>query len=171
MHNIRINTFGSRPVSDEEKQASAEMYASSAKEYFMLEPTHFTVVKDNERVRLNVDVEVIITWMDCEDMFEKKFSIPAGYEYDGASIPKMFWGLIGEPDDTQFLEAALVHDFMYEKRMNRQLADGAFLHYLKKEGVWSVKAKLMWAAVRIGGFSFYAGDTSTFWRKVRNFLD
>lgn len=170
MKNIRVNTFGSRPVSEEDKQSSGMLYDAGARDYFQLEPTHFTIVLDNELVTLDVDVEAIITWSDEGEMYEKKFRIPAGFQYDGASIPKAFWGLIGEPDDTKFLEAALVHDYMYGKRMNRKLADGAFLNYLRKEGVWGFKAKLMWAAVRVGGFSFYAGDTSVFWRKVRNFF-
>lgn len=43
-----------------------------------------------------------------------EFTIPKDYCFDGASIPKMFWRLIGSPTDNEFLIAALVHDVLCE---------------------------------------------------------
>ena len=42
------------------------------------------------------------------------FSIPKGYCYDGASIPRMFWRLIGSNTDNEFLIPALIHDVLCE---------------------------------------------------------
>ena len=42
------------------------------------------------------------------------FTIPKGYCYDGASIPRAFWRLVGAPTDNKFLIAALVHDVLCE---------------------------------------------------------
>ena len=43
-----------------------------------------------------------------------KFSVPKGYCYDGASIPRFFWRVIGSNTDNKFLIAALVHDILCE---------------------------------------------------------
>ena len=43
-----------------------------------------------------------------------EFDIPKGYCYDGASIPRFFWRVIGSPTDNSFLIAALVHDVLCE---------------------------------------------------------
>ena len=43
-----------------------------------------------------------------------EFTIPKGYCYDGASIPKFFWRLIGSNTDNKFLIPALVHDVLCE---------------------------------------------------------
>ena len=42
------------------------------------------------------------------------FEIPKGYCYDGASIPKIFWRIIGSNTDNRFLIPALVHDVLCE---------------------------------------------------------
>lgn len=42
------------------------------------------------------------------------FSIPKGYCYDGASIPRFFWRVVGSNTDNRFLIAALVHDVLCE---------------------------------------------------------
>ena len=49
------------------------------------------------------------------------FTIPKGYCYDGASIPRFFWRLIGSKTDNTFLIAALVHDVLCE---NHDYIDG-----------------------------------------------
>lgn len=49
------------------------------------------------------------------------FYIPAGYRYDGATIPRFFWRLIGPKGDARFLIAALVHDVLCE---NHNYVDG-----------------------------------------------
>ncbi len=42
------------------------------------------------------------------------FEIPKGYCYDGASIPKAFWRVIGANTDNRFLIPALIHDTLCE---------------------------------------------------------
>ena len=43
-----------------------------------------------------------------------KFKIPKGYCYDGASIPRLFWRVVGSNTDNKFLIPALVHDVLCE---------------------------------------------------------
>ena len=42
------------------------------------------------------------------------FSIPKGYCFDGASVPRFFWRIIGSNTDNSFLIASLIHDVMCE---------------------------------------------------------
>ena len=42
------------------------------------------------------------------------FTIPKNYTYDGATIPKFFYRVIGANTDNKFLIAALIHDWMCE---------------------------------------------------------
>lgn len=42
------------------------------------------------------------------------FTIPKGYCYDGASVPRLFWRVIGSNTDNKFLIAALIHDVLCE---------------------------------------------------------
>ena len=42
------------------------------------------------------------------------FTIKRGYCFDGASIPRFFWRVIGSNTDNTFLIAALVHDILCE---------------------------------------------------------
>jgi len=54
----------------------------------------------------------------------KVSTIPAGFWFNGASIPKLFWQLICSPYDPRILEKALVHDWLYTaKVIDRHEAD------------------------------------------------
>lgn len=58
------------------------------------------------------DLRVIL-----EDKIEQEyyeFYIPKGYAWDGATIPRMFWRLIGAKTDNKFLVPSLIHDVLCE---------------------------------------------------------
>ena len=60
----------------------------------------------------NEELQVVI-----EDKIEQVFygfTIKKGYIWDGASIPRMFWRLIGAPTDNKFLIPSLIHDILCE---------------------------------------------------------
>ena len=42
------------------------------------------------------------------------FEIPKGYCFDGASVPRFFWRIIGPNTDNNFLIASLIHDVLCE---------------------------------------------------------
>ena len=50
-----------------------------------------------------------------------KFTIEEGYTWDGATIPRMFWRLIGSKTDNRFLVPSLIHDVLCE---NHNYVDG-----------------------------------------------
>lgn len=177
MSNVTASAWGYIPLwngSGKKKVAISEDKHSlnECLEYFNLTPKCFSVLEKGEQavVVCDVNVEATITWKQGDRYYSKTFQIQKGFTFDGASIPPVFWDLVGEPTDSDFLIAAMIHDYLYSIRFNRKISDGAFRTFLIQNGVWTLKAKLMWAGVRLGGFVFYAGDTSKFWKKVRNYL-
>lgn len=49
------------------------------------------------------------------------FTIPKEYCFDGASVPRLFWRVVGSKTDNTFLVAAMVHDTLCE---NHHYVDG-----------------------------------------------
>lgn len=76
-----------------------------------------------------------------------QFTIPKGYCYDGASVPRIFWRFIGAPTDNSFLIPALVHDVLCEHHeyvMNdRAFSTEVFNALLKVSEVGKCKRFLM----------------------------
>lgn len=58
--------------------------------------------------------ELKVTLFDHEKEEVYSFAIPKGYCYDGASIPRLFWRIIGSNTDNKFLIPALIHDVLCE---------------------------------------------------------
>ena len=81
------------------------------------------------------------------------FTIPKGYCFDGASIPRLFWRIIGAPTDNSFLIAAMVHDTLCENHyyiMNdRQLSTDVFNALLETSRVGKFKRYLMKHSVNL----------------------
>lgn len=131
----------------------------------------FEVLSDiSIRTSKNFSIEVMYHREGSEDIIRKDFVIPKGWTFDGASIPPVFWNLIGEPTEKDFRIPAMVHDWLYGERFNRELSDEIFKELLDLDGVSVVHQHLMWLAVRVFGHTFYASDTSDFWKKVREII-
>lgn len=79
--------------------------------------------------------------------------VPKGYPTDGASIPRIFWTVIGSPYQPRHLKAAIIHDYLYERhqggRKARKEADEIFYYLLKKDGIKKITARIMWSALRL----------------------
>ena len=92
-----------------------------------------------------------------------RVKIPKGTLTDGASIPKIFWGLLG-PHGPYFL-AAFLHDYAYsaigqrDLKWTRYQADMAFDDLMEKDGVGFVKRFTIVTAVRAGGWLPYGRAT------------
>jgi hypothetical protein len=88
------------------------------------------------------------------DVFGRQVLVPAGFEFDGASIPPILWPIIGNPFDPKFCRAALLHDWLYSSHLiDRRAADKAFLAALIEDGVNEWRAQAMYSAVRAGGLT------------------
>jgi hypothetical protein len=91
-----------------------------------------------------------------------EIAIPSGYPWDGATIPRPCWAIIGHPIDPQFALASLAHDWFCEHsatRPIRVMGDAVFLWLLRHAGVpaWrhyamflavSAYRRLIWRAAR-----------------------
>lgn len=55
-----------------------------------------------------------------------EFEIPKYYCFDGASVPRFFWRIIGSNTDNKFLIASLVHDVLCENH-----------HYIENDRLFS----------------------------------
>ncbi len=87
--------------------------------------------------------------------------IPAGYRFDGASIPRLAWSVIGAPFDPQYCLAACVHDYYCEHSHEsgdyqaRVIGDAVFFALLAKANVPRWRRVLMYLAVRLNSWWFY----------------
>lgn len=107
--------------------------------------------------------------------------IPAGFQTDGASIPRPLWSLVGMYPDGMIRAAAVVHDFLYQYGghipmeyhqlskhkfvwnscrlvITRKQADQLFRHIMELSGIKSWRCTLAYHTVRIfGGGSWNHG--------------
>lgn len=83
-------------------------------------------------------------------------TVPMGFSTDGASIPRPFRWIIGQPLSPRFWRASLIHDYLYQERLGKQKdADDILLDLLEKDGVGKIRRYLMWAALRGFGWIWW----------------
>jgi hypothetical protein len=82
--------------------------------------------------------------------------VPAGFVTDFASIPAPGRILISGHGRDRW--AAVIHDYLYSIKHDRKQADAVFLEALECSGVNLMKRRVMYRAVRTGGWFFYAKD-------------
>ncbi len=88
--------------------------------------------------------------------------IPEGYSWDGASIPRWAWSIMGHPLEGDLRLPSLVHDWLCEHSetaADRMVADAVFFLLLSRAGLPRWRRICLWAAVR-----FYA---IFIWRRRR----
>lgn len=97
--------------------------------------------------------------------------VPAGFEYDGASVPRWVWTLTGIVPDGLHRAAALIHDWLYRHAgllpdgsfwkdghsvdgfpWQRHQADKLFANILAAHGVSQFRRRNMYRAVRLFGW-------------------
>lgn len=103
-----------------------------------------------------LDNDLIVTVETTERTFS--FNILEGYVWDGATIPKALYGLIGSREDIRFLVASLCHDVLLEEKLSiyydtlkaemsikeyRRLTSLIFRELIKNYGTGTVKANIM----------------------------
>ena len=123
----------------------------------LLEPIKEAGTFDRGRWRV---VEPLIFRSERHDVV---ISVPVGFETDLASVPRylpIVFALAGATS----IKAAVVHDFIYNNQvylkserqmLPRSVCDDIFDEIMEAEGVPGWRKSLMWAGVRIGGWSRY----------------
>lgn len=121
-----------------------------------------------------------------KDGVRRRLGIAAGFEYDGASVPRPLWTLTGIERDGLQRAGALVHNAFYrnegwlggyitqaiwsdgaeiweqvqsseENRWTRAEVDALFCRMLREAGVSMLKRRMMYRGVRGFGWMFWGG--------------
>lgn len=89
-------------------------------------------------------------------MGDHSIIIPDGESFDGASIPRFAWSLVGSPLSDENLRPGIVHDWLYRYAIyQRKKCDDIFYELLRMEGKSFFGAKVMYLAVRCFGWKYY----------------
>lgn len=108
------------------------------------------------------------------DGIRRRIIVPKGFQYDGASVPRLVWTCTGILPDGLIRAAALVHDWLYQHRgqlpegsyqefhrgkwrnvgrvATRREVDRLFARIMRETGVSKLKRRLAYAGVRAGGW-------------------
>jgi Protein of unknown function (DUF1353) len=86
------------------------------------------------------------------DAQELLWSVPAQAVVDGASIPSIFWSVIGGPFEGKYRDASIIHDWFCDTRLREwQATHRVFYEAMLVSEVPRRTAKVMYLAVRWGG--------------------
>lgn len=86
----------------------------------------------------------------------KALTIPAGFESDGCSVPRILWGFLSPNIDPRTIRAAITHDYIYRNTpvgWTRLEADELFYDFMVEDGFAEFKAGTAYYGVRIFGGS------------------
>lgn len=120
-----------------------------------------SIRKDNPNSRTWIlSEEYNLIWSGVN--FTLDIKIPAEYEFDMASVPRIFWSFMSHTDLS--IEAPLVHDWIYchsgaipdfnfsnQIRLSRSMADNIFLEMMEEAGVVKWRRRLAYWTVRLFG--------------------
>jgi hypothetical protein len=122
----------------------------AADEYFgeFLDPLKGTFLNDAKpRPKFRLD-----TTFRFKDPNGLLWAVPAGTEVDGASIPQMFWTVIGGPFEGAYINASVVHDyFCNAKSRTAHDTHRSFYYGMLASQVPEWTAKFMYWAVATFG--------------------
>lgn len=80
------------------------------------------------------------------------WTVPTDTIVDGASIPQLFWSVIGGPLEGKYRNASVVHDFYCdEKTRPWEAVHRVFFDAMLESGVDELQAKVMYYAVYVFG--------------------
>lgn len=85
----------------------------------------------------------------------KEYTIPMGFVWDGASIPKPGYIIVGTPFDKYHRRPSLMHDWAYNGNLKKFVADIAYGIGLFVEGLKKALCVIEYAAVAVFGGSHY----------------
>jgi hypothetical protein len=95
-------------------------------------------------------------------------TIKSDFITDGASIPKLFWSVVGNPLSNDLLKPAIIHDGLYTlMQLKRLECDKLLKEMLLFNGTSKVKAYFIYYAVRLFGGSHWRKDTTDMMKFVQ----
>jgi hypothetical protein len=103
------------------------------------------VLKDIDPNGRNFELQEPFEYIDSSNV---TWRAEKGLVTDGASIPQVFWSIVGGPFEGQYRRAAIIHDYYCDhKYRSSDRTHRVFYDAMITDGVNSVKAKLMYYAV------------------------
>jgi hypothetical protein len=108
-----------------------------------------------------LEEEYIAEWYYKGKMY--KITIPKGYEWDGATIPRFLWSILGYYPMGKMAEASLIHDWIYVNKgileegftMTRLECDKLFKQHLIAIKVDDKAINRIYRTVRVAGFYYW----------------
>lgn len=101
-----------------------------------------------------------------------QITIKKGFDFDSASIPRIFWSIIGSPFTGNYTIPALVHDGLYaSEALDRKECDNIFLELMKHFKVSYLKRYSMYWAVRLGGSNVWSKHSKDEVNKYKGYCD
>ena len=92
---------------------------------------------------------------------EYEITVMKSFTTDGASIPRIFWSILGSPFYGVLLYAAIIHDGLYTAMvLERRECDRILKKISLDLSMNVIQAYTIWAGVRIGGWLHWKKDTS-----------
>jgi hypothetical protein len=86
------------------------------------------------------------------DKCNRRWRVPKNWIVDGASIPSMFWPVVGKPWQGQYVSGSVVHDYECDRRIRPwEDVHRLFHEAMLAAGVPPLKANAMYLAVYYGG--------------------
>ena len=89
-------------------------------------------------------------------LLPRRFTVPAGYVSDGASVPRLFWRLLSPPIDPVTLAPSIIHDWLYDNAwrydLTRLECDRWYRDALVANGYPLWKANLTYIGIRLVGW-------------------
>ncbi len=100
-----------------------------------------TLLDDGRNVRLESE----LVFIDADSL---RWPVPKGAVVDGASIPKLFWSVIGGPFEGKYRKASIIHDWFCDRRTRSwQATHKVFYEAMLASQVLVAHAKIMYFTV------------------------
>ena len=107
---------------------------------------------------LQEDLFILLEDIEVE-VLGYKIRVKAGFDFDGASIPRILWSVYGNPLSGKFRIAALVHDVLYASQvLSKEVCDKIFLSLMEVHGVGYLKRASMYQAVSKFGITAWKSN-------------
>ena len=111
------------------------------------------IIKRNISEKNSYELAAPLIWQDAQN----SIVIPAGFVYDGASVPRVLSSIVPRFGG-RYDRATALHDYLYTAGiLSRKDSDKIFYKALRSDKVRWVQAKIMYFAVRIFGKKHYKG--------------
>lgn len=89
--------------------------------------TQFTSIQPLPKANKRITTAPLVYRVGSEDS-DEIITVPTGFEFDGASVPMIFWRLI-QRVEPQTISAACVHDYLYTEGRRYTLAKTDYIFY------------------------------------------